>query len=443
MVSEEKIRNRPQKFINQKGRIILSMITNIESKEKRVRYGEQKIRWARNKMPVLDSISKRWKIERPLNGIRVAACLHVTAKTANLLCTLKDGGAEVALCGSNPLSTQDDVVAALNEVFGVKTYAKHGDNKEMYYKRMNQVLDLKPHITVDDGADLINTLHSQRKELLNNVIGGTEETTTGVTRLKAMARNNYLMYPIIAVNNALTKHMFDNRYGTGQSTIDGILRATNYLIAGGIFVVVGYGWCGRGIAARARGMGARVTVVETEPVKALEAVMDGFEVTSMLKAAAKANFIVTATGNIHVVDKEHLENLKDGCILSNAGHFNVEINLEALQELSIRKQTVRENVEEYTMKNGKKVYVIGEGRLVNLAAGEGHPADVMDMSFSNQALSVEYLVKEGRNLKKDVYSVPEQIDAEVARLKLSSMGVETEKMTAEQKEYLNSWEIGT
>ncbi|WVU12030.1 adenosylhomocysteinase [Natranaerobius thermophilus JW/NM-WN-LF] len=408
-----------------------------------VEQGKNKIMWARNKMPVIRNISERWKREQPLAGIRVAACLHVTSKTANLLITLKDGGAEVALCGSNPLSTQDDVVAALNEVYDVPTHAKRGEDKDSFYNRILTVLDLQPHITVDDGADLITTLHSQRKELLDSVLGGTEETTTGVTRLKAMAKDNYLKYPVIAVNDAMTKHMFDNRYGTGQSTIDGIMRATNYLLAGAHFVVVGYGWCGRGIAKDASGMGARVTVVEVDSVRALEAALDGFEVSSMDEAAEKADFIVTTTGNKNVVDKKHLDKINDGCILSNAGHFNVEINLQALEEMTKEQREVRPDVQEYSFKDGRKVYLIGEGRLVNLTAGEGHPADVMDMSFSNQALSVEYLAKEHEQLAKDVYPVPRHLDESIAKLKLKSMGMELEQLTDEQIDYLNSWEIGT
>ncbi|ACB84266.1 adenosylhomocysteinase [Natranaerobius thermophilus] len=418
-------------------------MATVKTSNNLVEQGENKITWARNKMPVLQSISERWKENQPLKGVRVSACLHVTPKTANLLITLKDGGAEVALCGSNPLSTQDDVVAALNEVYQVPTHAKRGEGKEDFYNRILEVLDIKPHITVDDGADLINTLHSERRELLDNISGGTEETTTGVTRLKAMARDNYLQYPVIAVNDAMTKHMFDNRYGTGQSTIDGIMRATNYLMAGTSFVVVGYGWCGRGVAKDASGLGARVTVVEVDPVRALEASLDGFEVKSMEEAAKNADFVVTTTGNKNVVDKHHLENIKDGCILSNSGHFNVEINLESLEKMSKTKRTVRPDVEEYQLKDGRKVYVIGEGRLVNLSAGEGHPADVMDMSFSNQALSVEYLANEKTNLKNDVYPVPKHLDEGIAELKLKCMGMELEQLTEEQKEYLNSWDVGT
>ncbi len=405
--------------------------------------GQQKITWARNKMPVLKSISEEFEQNKPLAGLKVAACLHVTAKTANLLITLKNGGAEVKLCGSNPLSTQDDVVAALNEVYGVSTHAKRGEDRSAFYGRIMEVLELEPHITVDDGADLINTLHSEKRELLSQIIGGTEETTTGVTRLKAMARDKRLEYPVIAVNDAMTKHMFDNRYGTGQSTVDGIMRATNYLLAGSKFVVAGYGWCGRGVAKDAHGLGAKVTVVEVDPVRALEATLDGFEVMNMEQAAQQADFIVTTTGNINVVDAHHLKIMKDGCILSNAGHFNVEINLEALEEMASSVTEVRPDVQEYQLEDGRKLYVIGEGRLVNLVAGEGHPADVMDMSFSNQALSVEYLASKGQGLEQEVYSVPKHIDQRVAALKLQSMGIVLDSLTSEQETYLNSWDIGT
>ncbi len=405
--------------------------------------GQQRIEWARIKMPVIETISENWKKEKPLAGFRIAACLHVTTKTANLVRIIKDGGGEVALCASNPLSTQDDVVAALNEVYGINTYALRGESKESFYDNIHKVLDLKPHITIDDGADLVNTLHSERPELIENVFGGTEETTTGVIRLKAMANDKVLKYPMIAVNDALTKHMFDNRYGTGQSTIDGILRATNNLLAGSNFIVVGYGWCGRGIASKARGMGARVTVVEVDPTKALEAAMDGYWVSSMNNAAPTADFVVTATGNINVVDSKHLKLMKDGVIVSNAGHFNVEINLKDLAEKSKQVKQVRENIEEYLLEDDKRIFVIGEGRLVNLAAGEGHPSDVMDMSFANQALSAEYISREGKNLENNVYSVPENIDKEIARLKLISMNIEIDDMTEEQVKYLNSWDVGT
>lgn len=405
--------------------------------------GKNKIEWIAQKMPVLKEISNRWEKSKPLNGIRISACLHVTAKTANLMKALRIGGAEVMLCASNPLSTQDDVVAALNKVYGIDTFAARGESKESFYQNIHTVLDLKPNVTVDDGADLVNTLHKERSDLIKNVLGGTEETTTGVIRLRAMAEENVLKYPVIAVNDALTKHMFDNRYGTGQSTIDGILRATNYLIAGSNFIVVGYGWCGRGIASRARGMGARVTVVEVDSIKALEAAMDGYAVSSMEKAAPTADFVVTATGNLHVVSLRHLELLKDGAIISNAGHFNVEIDLNSLTQKSEEVRQVRENIQEFRMKSGKKVYLISEGRLVNLAAGEGHPADVMDMSFANQALSVEWVSREGNNLENKVYPVPEHLDQEIARLKLISMGLELEELTSEQEEYLKTWSQGT
>jgi len=405
--------------------------------------GQQKIEWVRIKMPVVQSISEKWIKEKPFSGYLVAACLHVTAKTANLMRTIKDGGGEVALCASNPLSTQDDVVAALNDIYGINTYAQRGESKESYYNNIHKVLDIKPHVTIDDGADLVNTLHSERPELIENVLGGTEETTTGVIRLKAMAKDRVLKYPMIAVNDALTKHMFDNRYGTGQSTIDGILRATNYLLAGSNFVVVGYGWCGRGIASKARGMGAKVTIVEVDPTKALEATMDGFQVSNMVNAAPTADFVVTATGNINVVDSKHLKLMKDGVIVCNAGHFNVEINIKSLAEESKQIKKVRENIEEYLLKDNKRIFIIGEGRLVNLAAGEGHPADVMDMSFANQALSAEYIIREGKNLENAVYPVPQDIDKEIARLKLISMNIEIEEMTEAQVNYLSSWDGGT
>ncbi len=405
--------------------------------------GQQKIEWVRIKMPVVQSISEKWIKEKPFSGYLVAACLHVTAKTANLMRTIKDGGGEVALCASNPLSTQDDVVAALNDIYGINTYAQRGESKESYYNNIHKVLDIKPHVTIDDGADLVNTLHTERPELIENVLGGTEETTTGVIRLKAMAKDRVLKYPMIAVNDALTKHMFDNRYGTGQSTIDGILRATNYLLAGSNFVVVGYGWCGRGIASKARGMGAKVTIVEVDPTKALEATMDGFQVSNMANVAPTADFVVTATGNINVVDSKHLRLMKDGVIVCNAGHFNVEINIKSLAEESKQIKKVRENIEEYLLKDNKRIYIIGEGRLVNLAAGEGHPADVMDMSFANQALSAEYIIREGKNLENAVYPVPQDIDKEIARLKLISMNIEIEEMTEEQVTYLSSWDGGT
>jgi len=405
--------------------------------------GQRRIEWAKSRMPVLSSIARQWQTEKPLRGIRIAACLHVTTETANLVLTLKEGGAEVVLSASNPLSTQDDVVAALNNVYGIKTYARRGVDAQTYYEHIHQALAVRPHLTMDDGADLVNVLHTQRRDLIPGIIAGTEETTTGVIRLKAMARDGVLAYPIVAVNEAKTKHMFDNRYGTGQSTIDGLLRATNHLIAGSVFVVAGYGWCGRGVAQRARGMGANVIVVETDPLRALEAVMDGYRVTDMAEAAREGDLFVTVTGNINVIDEEHLAQMKDGAILANAGHFNVEINLRALEKMAFSRQTVRDNVEEFRLADGRRLYVVGEGRLVNLAAAEGHPAHVMDMSFANQALTCRWLVQDKPVLEKKVYPVPAEIDALVARLKLQSMGIKLQALTAEQEKYLASYELGT
>lgn len=405
--------------------------------------GQRRIEWASRSMPVLCSIRERWRKEKPLVGVRVGACLHVTTETANLMMTLKEGGARVALCASNPLSTQDDVVAALNSVFGIETHAKRGVSSEEYYKHINAVLDTRPAITMDDGADLVTTLHASRRELLDEVLAGTEETTTGVIRLRAMAQDGVLRFPIVAVNDAKTKFMFDNRYGTGQSTIDGILRATNYLIAGSTFVVVGYGWCGRGVSMRAHGMGARVVVVEVDPLKALEAAMDGFEVLPMREAAQSGDIFVSVTGNINVIDEEHFELMKDGAILCNAGHFNVEINISALESMATSKRTVRPGVVEYELKNHRRVYLLQEGRLINLAAAEGHPAQVMDMSFANQALTIEWLVRERPVLENRVYPVPAEIDRNVARLKLESMGIQIDELTEEQREYLETWKHGT
>jgi adenosylhomocysteinase len=405
--------------------------------------GRLRIEWAEREMPVLRSIRERFKKEKPLQGIRASACLHVTSETANLMHTLQAGGADVVLTASNPLSTQDDVAAALVSVYEIPTFAIKGESNEIYYKHINAALDHKPHMTMDDGADLVSVLHKDRRDLLENVRGGTEETTTGVIRLRAMAIDGALNYPIIAVNDALTKHFFDNRYGTGQSTIDGIVRATNILLAGKIFVVSGYGWCGRGLASRARGMGAIVVVTEIDPLKALEAVMDGFLVKPMEEAAKIGDIFVTLTGDINVVDKHHFEVMKDGAIVANSGHFNVEINIPALQEMSKSKRLVRPFVEEYLIKDGRKIFVLGEGRLINLAAAEGHPASVMDMSFANQALSLEYMVKNASNLEKKVYSVPTEIDQEIARLKLAAMGVDIDKLTPQQVSYLSSWEHGT
>lgn len=407
------------------------------------RKGEQRIKWAWRKMPVLQQVRQEWVKTQPLRGIRIAACLHISAKTANLARVLKAGGAQLVLCASNPLSTQDDIAAALNVVYGIRTYARRGIDNETYYSQIYAALDVEPQITIDDGADLVTTLHEERPGQLGQVIGGTEETTTGVVRLRAMAKDGALKYPVVAVNDALTKHLFDNRYGTGQSVLDGILRATNYLLAGSVFVVVGYGWCGRGIATRARGMGARVVVVEVDPFKALEALMDGHEVTDMKTAAAKADFIVTATGDIHVVGKEHIPYLKDGVILSNAGHFNVEIDIPFLAEQARSRQVVKENVEEFMMPGGRRIFLLGEGRLVNLACGEGHPCEVMDLSFANQALSAAWLVTRGGELQHVVYKVSAEIDERVARLKLAAYGVKIEELTAEQKQYLTSWESGT
>ncbi|MEM2027251.1 MAG: adenosylhomocysteinase [Candidatus Bathyarchaeia archaeon] len=403
--------------------------------------GELLIKWASRHMPVLNQIARRFESERVLEGLKIGACLHVTKETAVLVKTLMAGGAEVALCGSNPLSTQDEVAAALASM-GVKIYAWRGESTEEYYWCINRVIDHQPNITLDDGADLVTTIHSSRREALRSIIGGTEETTTGVMRLKAMAKRGILQYPIIAVNNAYTKYLFDNRYGTGQSTIDGILRATNILLAGKKFVVCGYGWCGRGLALRARGMGANVIVTEINPIRALEAVMDGFQVMPMNEAASIGDIFVTVTGNINVIRMEHMLKMKDGVILANSGHFNVEISIPDLEKISVSKRTIRPNLEEYTLKNGRKIYLLAEGRLVNLAAAEGHPSEVMDMSFSNQALCVEYLAK-NPGLEPKIYDVPKEIDETVARLKLKSMGIEIDEITEEQKMYLESWESGT
>lgn len=405
--------------------------------------GRLRIEWAEREMPVLRSIRERFAKERPLSGVRISACLHVTTETANLMRTLQAGGADVVLTASNPLSTQDDVAAALVNVFEIPTFAIKGEDNVTYYKHLRATLDHQPHLTMDDGADLVSTLHKERRDLLSNVLGGTEETTTGVIRLRAMAADGALAFPIIAVNDALTKHLFDNRYGTGQSTIDGIVRATNVLLAGKVFVVAGYGWCGRGLASRARGMGSNVIVTEVDPLKALEAVMDGYRVMPMTEAAKIGDIFCTVTGDINVIDRHHFELMKDGAIVANSGHFNVEINIPALEELSQGKRLVRPFVEEYTLKDGRRIYLLGEGRLINLASAEGHPASVMDMSFANQALSVEYMLKHHAELEKKVYSVPEVIDQEIARLKLESMGIEIDTLTPEQIQYLNSWEEGT
>ncbi|MEW6738341.1 MAG: adenosylhomocysteinase [Nitrospirota bacterium] len=405
--------------------------------------GKLRIEWAAHEMPVLKSITERFKKEKPLKGIRVTACLHVTTETASLMETLKAGGAEISLCASNPLSTQDDVAASLVKNSGISVFAIKGEDTKTYYRHIKDSLSIKPQITMDDGADVVSTLHKEEKALLKYVIGGTEETTTGVIRLKAMAADGALQYPIIAVNDAYTKHLFDNRYGTGQSTMDGIIRATNRLIAGSVFVIAGYGWCGRGVAMRAKGHGARVIITEVDPLKALEATMDGYEVMSIKEASRIGDIFVTATGNINVISKECFSVMKDGAIVSNTGHFNVEIDIESLSKMAKSRRVIRDFVEEYTLRNNRRIYLLGEGRLINLAAAEGHPSAVMDMSFANQALCAEYMVKNAKKLQKTVYSVPEKIDKEIARLKLNAMGIKVDTLTPEQKKYLQSWEMGT
>ncbi len=405
--------------------------------------GYSRIEWAEREMPVLRLIRERFASERPLHGIRIAACLHVTTETANLMHTLQAGGADLVLCASNPLSTQDDVAASLVSNFEVPTFAIKGEDNKTYYQHIKAALAHKPHITMDDGADLVSTLHKERTDLMGEVIGGTEETTTGVIRLRAMAQEGVLRYPIIAVNDAMTKHLFDNRYGTGQSTLDGIIRATNVLLAGKTLVVAGYGWCSRGIAMRAQGLGAQVVVTEVDPLRALEAVMDGFRVMPMIDAARIGNIFVTSTGNINVIDGKHMEVMQDGAILANSGHFNVEVNIPALEGMAVGRRRVRDYVDQYTLPDGRKISLLGEGRLVNLAAAEGHPASVMDMSFANQALSVAYIAENHADLKEQVYSVPQEIDAEVARLKLEAMNMAIDTLTPEQTEYLESWEAGT
>ena len=405
--------------------------------------GRLRIEWANQSMPVLNLIMRRFQKEKPLRGVRLGACLHVTTETASLMQTLKAGGADVVLCASNPLSTQDDVAASLVKHDRIPVFAIKGEDAKTYYKHIMATLDAKPMMTMDDGADLVSVLHTQRKDLLTHVIGGTEETTTGVIRLRAMADSGVLQYPIIAVNDAQTKHFFDNRYGTGQSTMDGILRATNRLIAGSVFVIAGYGWCGRGLAMRAKGMGANVVITEVDPLKAIEAVMDGYQVMPMADAARIGDIFVTVTGDLKVVRAEHFRAMKSGAIVCNTGHFNVEIDLEALNKMKKKKRLIREFVEEYTLANGRKVNILGEGRLINLAAAEGHPSSVMDMSFANQALSAEFMLKNSRELENDVYAVPQDIDKEIARLKLNAMGIMIDKLTSEQMKYLASWEMGT
>jgi adenosylhomocysteinase len=405
--------------------------------------GKLKIEWAEATMPVLRLIKKRFQKEKPLKGVRVTACLHVTTETANLAITLKAGGADVRLCASNPLSTQDDVAAALVQHEGVPTFAIKGEDNKTYYKHIESAVEHRPQVTMDDGADVVSLIHSKRKDLLKYVIGGTEETTTGVIRLRSMANRKVLKFPVISVNDAETKHLFDNRYGTGQSTIDGIIRGTNRLVCGSVFVVAGYGWCGRGVAMRAKGLGADVVVTEVDSVKALEAVMDGFRVMPMAEAAKIGDFFVTVTGNLKVIRGEHFAAMKDGAIVSNSGHFNVELDIPALERLSKKRLMVRTGVEQFTLRNGRRVSLLGEGRLVNLALAEGHPSSVMDMSFANQALGVEYIVKNHKMLEKQVYPVPPVIDKEIARLKLVGMGINVDKLTKEQEKYLASWEMGT
>ena len=405
--------------------------------------GALRIEWAGNNMPVLGLIAKRFSKEKPLRGLKIAACLHVTTETAVLMEVLKSGGASLVLCASNPLSTQDDVAASLVKNLKISVFAIKGENTQTYYQHIKSVLKSKPDITMDDGADLVSTIHSGKFSLHTNIIGGTEETTTGVIRLRALASLGKLRYPIVAVNDAQTKHLFDNRYGTGQSTIDGIIRATNKLLAGCNFVVCGYGWCGRGVAMRAKGMAAKVIVAEVDPLRALEATMDGYEVMPIREASRIGDVFVTTTGNTSVIRKEHFLVMKDAAIVANSGHFNVEIDIPALEKLSKKKKVVRESVEEYILKDGRKIYLLGEGRLINLAAAEGHPAQVMDMSFANQALSVEYIKKHYRQLKKDVYKVAEAIDKNIARLKLKSLGIKIDTLTEGQKKYLSSWELGT
>lgn len=407
------------------------------------RKGELRIGWAEMDMPVLRKIRERFSREKPLKGVRIAACLHVTTETANLMRTLKAGGAEVVLCASNPLSTQDDVAAALVKYDKIPVFAIKGENNKVYYSHILSALSINPQITMDDGADLVSVLHREERKRLSNVIGGTEETTTGVIRLRNMAKEGVLGYPIIAVNDAMTKHFFDNRYGTGQSTIDGILRATNRLLSGSYFVVAGYGWCGRGLAMRARGMGAKVIVTEVDPIKALEAVMDGFEVMPMNRAAKIGDIFCTLTGDINVITAKHILLMKDGAIVSNSGHFNVEIDIKGLEKIAKSRRIVRDFVEEFTLTNGRRIYLLAEGRLINLASAEGHPASVMDMSFANQSLSVEYLLKFKNRLKKDVYTIPVELDRKVAELKLSSLGITIDRLTEEQKRYLSQWEEGT
>ncbi len=414
-------------------------IKDIQLSEK----GRLRMEWAEQSMPVLRTIKKRFKKEKPFSGVRISACLHVTTETGNLMDTLKAGGADVVLCASNPLSTQDDVAATLVDQYQIPVFAIKGEDNKTYYRHLQAAIAHHPMLTMDDGADLVSTIHSEHKSLASDLLGGTEETTTGVIRLKSMADKGLLLFPVISVNDASTKHFFDNRYGTGQSTLDGVLRATNRLIAGSVLVVAGYGWCGRGIAMRAAGMGANVVVTEIDPLKAIEAVMDGYRVLPMADAAKIGDFFITVTGDIKVIRKEHFDVMKDGAIICNSGHFNVEIDIPALEEMAKRKRTIREFVDEYTLSDGRRINLLGEGRLINLASAEGHPSSVMDMSFANQALSAEYLVLNGKGLERKIYPVPAQIDAEIARLKLGAIGVKIDKLTKEQQKYLASWDLGT
>jgi len=405
--------------------------------------GVKRIEWALQEMPVLRKLAEYFSKDQPLQGIRISGCLHITTETANLARTLKAAGADIVLCASNPLSTQDDVAAALVKYFDIPVYAIRGESTEQYYQHINAALDHQPVITMDDGADLVSEIHKSRTELIDNMLGGTEETTTGVIRLRAMANEGALQFPIVAVNDAMTKHLFDNRYGTGQSALDGIIRATNILIAGKTFTVVGYGWCGRGIAMRAKGHGANIIITEIDPLRALEAAMDGYRVMPLMDAAKLSDFIITATGDKHVVDKSHMEVMKDGCVLANSGHFNVEINIPALEAMAVSKQRPRVSVDEYTLANGRRLCLLAEGRLVNLAAAEGHPSAVMDMSFANQVLCAVYLVKDDHKLDGNVHDVPTSLDQEVARLKLAAMNIEIDVLTEEQINYLSSWQEGT
>ncbi len=405
--------------------------------------GKLKVEWAGRFMPVLKLIRQRFAKEKPLKGIKIAGCLHITSETANLAITLKTGGASVRLCASNPLSTQDDVAASIVKDFGIPVFAVKGEGRKLYYQHIYQALDHKPDVTIDDGADLVSTLHSEKKNMVGNVIGGTEETTTGVIRLRSMEKDKALRYPIIAVNDSMTKFLFDNRYGTGQSTLDGILRSTNFLFPGSTLVVCGYGWCGRGVAFKAHGLGANVIVTEVNPVKALEARMDGFRAMKLIDACKEGNVFVTVTGDIDVIDTKHYQAMKDGAIICNSGHFDVEINKKNLKKISKRIRLIRTSCVEYELKNGKKLYLLAEGRLVNLSAAEGHPAMVMDMSFANQALASEYIIKKGKKLEKKVYKLPDELDMEIARLKLKSMGISIDSLSPTQKKYISSWQHGT